>query len=133
MRVERRGAVRAHDAQVLDPVVIADAVHVIEDQGHSAPAPHLALAAQLALARFEARAVQPLLQMAARERRALDEDLVERPFGRAGPGERSPARGVPIEVLDGYAPHLDRVALQRSPVVAARAHAEMTQRLRVRP
>jgi len=79
--LERRSAVRAHDAQVLDPIVVADAVDVIEDQRHASPAPHLTLAAELALTRLEARLVEPLLQMATRERRALDEDLVKRSLG----------------------------------------------------
>jgi hypothetical protein len=132
MRLQRRGAVRAHDAQVLDPVVVTDAVDVIQDQGHSASAPHLALAAELALTHLQPRLVEPLLQMATRERRAGDEDLFKRSFRHARARERVATRGVRIEVIHRDPPDLGCVPLERSPVVAARAHPETPQRLRVR-
>jgi hypothetical protein len=72
---ERRRAVRTHDAEVLEPVIVADPVDVVEDQRKPASAPQLALPAELAALRLKSRRVQPLLEMAARERRALDEDL----------------------------------------------------------
>jgi len=46
--VETRGAVRADDAEILEPVVVTDAVDVVEDHGDSCPAPNLAMAAQFA-------------------------------------------------------------------------------------
>ena len=45
VRLERRGAVRADDAQVLEPVVIRNAVDVVEDQRERPSAPALTLAA----------------------------------------------------------------------------------------
>jgi len=32
VRVQRGGAVRTHDAQILDAMIIADAIDVVEDQ-----------------------------------------------------------------------------------------------------
>jgi hypothetical protein len=46
--VERGGAVRADDLQVLQPVVVADPVDVVDDQRHQPATPLLALAAELA-------------------------------------------------------------------------------------
>jgi len=54
--VETRGAVRAHDAEIFEPVVVTDAVDVVEDHGDSCPAPSLALAAQ-----FANRLLEPIL------------------------------------------------------------------------
>src|SRR5437764_13994858 len=46
--IQRRGAVRTNDLEVLEPVVRGYAIDVVQDQSHLAPAPLLALAAQLA-------------------------------------------------------------------------------------
>jgi hypothetical protein len=75
MRVKRCRAVRAHDLQILDAVVVADAVDVVEDQRQTPSAPNLTLAAEFALRGLETGLVQPLLQLAARERRPLNENL----------------------------------------------------------
>jgi hypothetical protein len=40
--IEDRRAVRAHDPEVLQTVVVADAVDVVEDQTHGPAAPELA-------------------------------------------------------------------------------------------
>jgi len=48
MRVEGGGAVGADHPQVLEPVVVRDAVDVIEHQGHAATLPMFVLTAQLA-------------------------------------------------------------------------------------
>jgi hypothetical protein len=48
MRIERRGAVGASDPEVLQPVVVADPVDLVENQSHLTAAPARALAAQLA-------------------------------------------------------------------------------------
>jgi hypothetical protein len=58
-------AVGAQDAQVLQAVVVPDAVDVIEDQGEAAAAPELALAAHLAAGGLEARVVETPLQRVA--------------------------------------------------------------------
>src|SRR5919206_1789870 len=78
VRVERRIAVRAHDAQVLDPVVVVHAVDVIEDQRHPPPVPDLALPAELTSALLEPGREQALLQLPAVGPRALDQELCER-------------------------------------------------------
>src|SRR6202041_3085848 len=46
--VEGRVAVRADDAEVLEPVVGRGAVDVVKDQRHRSPVPDLTLATQLA-------------------------------------------------------------------------------------
>jgi hypothetical protein len=43
MRFESRGAIWTDDAKVLDPIVIANAVHVVEDEAHPLPSPDLTL------------------------------------------------------------------------------------------
>jgi hypothetical protein len=78
VRRQRRGAVRADDAEILQPVVVGDPVHVVENQRHSPAAPVLALAAELARSLLETRCVEPVLQVATRVRRALDQDFPER-------------------------------------------------------
>ena len=73
-----------HDPQVLESIVIGDAVDVIQDQRHQPAAPLLALAAQLTLAGLQAGLVEPLLEL-----RAL--------VGRAGNEERPRAVPLPTE------------------------------------
>jgi hypothetical protein len=51
--VERGSAIRAHDSQVLEAVVVGYSVDVIEDQSHPATSPKLILAAHLASAHLE--------------------------------------------------------------------------------
>jgi hypothetical protein len=45
MRVKRRRTVRADDPQVLEAVVVSDAVYMIKDQSHPSLAPDFALTA----------------------------------------------------------------------------------------
>jgi hypothetical protein len=59
MRVQGRRAVRTHDLQILDPIVITDPIYVVEDHGHAPSAPVLVLSALLAL-----RLLQTLLKQA---------------------------------------------------------------------
>jgi hypothetical protein len=65
VRVQRRGAVRAHDPEILEAVVVPDAVDVVEDQRHAGAAPRLVLTAELADRRLDALAVETVLQMSA--------------------------------------------------------------------
>jgi hypothetical protein len=58
--VERGVAVGADDAQVLEPVVGCVPVDVIEDQRHPPAVPDLALAAEFADRRLQARLVRPV-------------------------------------------------------------------------
>jgi hypothetical protein len=93
MRVERRRAVRAHDLEVLEPIVRGHAVDVVEDQRHAAPAPPLVLTAELAAPLLEAFGEQALLERPAAVLRPGDEDLLQ----RARATTRS-SRGTGIEV-----------------------------------
>ena len=68
--IERGIAVRAHDPQVLEPVVIANAVDVVKDKAHRTPHPLFALAAQLAHRLLEAFLQEAALQMPAADRSA---------------------------------------------------------------
>jgi hypothetical protein len=78
MRIECRCAVWADDAEVLQAVVVADAVDMVEYQGHAVASPDLVLAAQFAHAGLDTFAEQALLQMAPAVGRVLDEDLPQR-------------------------------------------------------
>jgi hypothetical protein len=92
MRIECRRAVGTHDSQVFKPVVVADPVDVVDDQRHSATAPHLVLTAHFAAARFQPVLVQPILQFAAGVGRAFDEYLLERDPLRRGTASLRPIR-----------------------------------------
>ena len=78
MCVERGGAVGTDDPQVLQSVVVAHAVGVIEDEPHRLAMPQLALTAQLADGTLDTGFIQPGLEVAARVRGATDEDLSQR-------------------------------------------------------
>src|SRR5689334_19320519 len=60
--VKCRVAVRTDDAEVLDPIVVANPVDVIEDERHVPPVPRLALAAELANTVLEPLLVEPCLE-----------------------------------------------------------------------
>jgi hypothetical protein len=75
VRIECRGAVRTHDAQVLDAVVSGDTIDAVEDQRHPAPAPVLALPAELAAALLQSGGVQAPLEASTGVGRVLDQDL----------------------------------------------------------
>jgi hypothetical protein len=105
--LQGRGAVRAHDLEVLEPVVGRDPVDVIEDQRHGLSAPLLSLPAQPALSAFHALAEQAPLQGSAVVVRVDDENLIEgSAFGRP----RIAPRPVRIKV-----PGLDPMALDQVP------------------
>jgi hypothetical protein len=61
--IQRRGAVRANDSQVVESVVVPDAVDVIEDQAHPLAVPILILTAELAASILEPCSVQPFLEL----------------------------------------------------------------------
>ena len=125
--VERGRAVRAQDPQVLQAVVVADAVDVVEDQAHRPSTPQLALAADLTARRLQPLAVETVLQMVAAVRRALDHDLFERP--RPTPQARA-LRGARIEMVGLDGPPIDPDA-KGAPVAAGRAEPEAPQGLGV--
>src|SRR4051812_40150771 len=59
-------------------VVVGDAVDVIKNQRHGLTPPVLVLAAELTASLLQAFGVEPLLEVTAAERRALDKDGRER-------------------------------------------------------
>ena len=77
--LQRRSAIRAHDLEVLEPVVVRYAVDVIEDQRHRPSEPLLSLPAQFALPALQALAEQSPLQISAVVVRVRHENLVEGP------------------------------------------------------
>jgi hypothetical protein len=46
--LKRGCAIRTYDPQIVDPVVVVHAVDVVENEGHPATVPELALTAQFA-------------------------------------------------------------------------------------
>src|SRR3954447_14377825 len=62
MRVQRRIAVRAQEAEVLEAIVVPHTIDVVEHQAHAQASPHLSLPTHLAPKRLEARFHQPALQ-----------------------------------------------------------------------
>jgi hypothetical protein len=62
--IESRRAIRTHDLQVLQPVVIWNAVDVVENQRHRPAPPVFVLAAPLAAPHLEALREEALLQLA---------------------------------------------------------------------
>jgi hypothetical protein len=129
VRVQRSCAVRAHDPEVLEPVVGRDSVDVIEDQSHSKTTPEFALAAQLASALLDACRVEPALQAATGIGRSLDQDLLER--RDLPPSERLSLHEPGIEVIDRYPPQLD-VLLEREVVPPGRSHAKPAEGFGIR-
>ena len=92
VRFECRCAVGTYDSEVLESVVVADPIDVVDDQRHPAAAPHLVLTAQFATARLQSRLVQPILQLAARVRGSFDEYFLERIRFVAGVTPPGPVR-----------------------------------------
>src|SRR3954452_20060969 len=113
MRVQRRIAVRAQEAEVLEAIVVPHAVDVVENQPHAHAAPHLALPTHLAPKLLEARFDEPALQPLALVSGSLHEDLVER--DRFAPRRTRPA---PVEVVRRDAPQRE-VLLQRRVIAPA--------------
>ena len=125
--VQRRGAVRAHDPQVLEAVVGRLAVDVVEDERHPLAAPQLALAAELAGALLEALAVQAALEVLPVVGGPAHEDPVERDRA-ADDAEDLALHGVGIEVVGGNAEALGQDP-QRAVVATRRSHAETPESL----
>lgn len=99
MGVKAGGAVRADDPQVLETVVVANAIDMIEDEANLAPVPPLALTAQLAPALLQPSLIQSPFQARAAVGRPNYEDLIKRnplisPAFTGG--------GIRIEMIDRY-------------------------------
>ena len=58
--------VRAHDAQILDAMIVTNAIDVVEDQCHRSVTPNLALTTQLATPLFQPRLEEALLEVSPR-------------------------------------------------------------------
>jgi hypothetical protein len=76
VRIERSRAVGTHDAQVFKPVIITNAVDVVEDQGHRSPSPFLPLTTDFASPLFQSFGVEPRLQGTSVISRAGNHDLL---------------------------------------------------------
>jgi hypothetical protein len=125
MGAKGRCAVRTEDAQVLEPVVVADAVDVVEDQGQLCAAPDFALSAELASSILQPFLVQALLEIGAAVRGVLDEDVFEGQFLST---PEAPVTGMRVEVVDRDSP--DRNPLpQHPPRPAGGTEAEPAKRL----
>jgi hypothetical protein len=116
--IERRGAVRADDPQVLKPMVVVHAIDVVKDHAHHLAPPNLALAAELANRLLQASLIQALFEVLARERAILDQDLF-----KWFPLTTAPAANgrIGIEVIGSDAPEL-RVLPQNQMPSARLAH-----------
>ena len=127
--IERRGAIRAHDLQVLQAVVIGHAIDVIEDQREPAAPPDLVLSAELTTPDLQARIEETLLQRPSRVGGASRHDFLERT-------ERTRNRGSlgdsGIEVIRWDLPGPDVLAQSRM-VATSGPHAKLPKRFRVRP
>src|SRR6266480_10328 len=126
VRFECGGAVWTEDAQVLDAVVVRDAVGVIEDQGHPTAPPHLSLTTELAPPLLQTSRIQAILQMVSAICRVLHQYLFERGWRGA---KCSEPHGVRIEVTCRDMPLLG-VLLERSPVTARTAVPKPSESLR---
>ena len=124
MRVESGGAVRADDAQVLDPVVVAHTVNVVEDEADRAPVPVFVLPTELAAPLLEPGRVEPPLQTAPAVCRANHQHLVERDPSTDAAFARG---GIGIEVIDRD-PELGHPPLQCPPIATRRAIAQPAER-----
>jgi hypothetical protein len=128
VRLERRRAVRTNDPQILEAVVVRNAVDVVEDQRHPLPAPDLVLTAELTARCLDPFREQTALQMAAVIRGMLDEQFAER---RRWLVQRLPPDRILVEVRGAHAPQLD-VLLDRPVVAPCGAQVELAQRFAVR-
>jgi len=115
--VERRVAVRADDPQVPDPVVVRDAVDVVEDEPHDAASPHLVLPTKLAVSRLESGGEQPCLETSSAVAGMLDEHLLE---SNGISAERAVASAVGIEMIGGDLPDLVDPAPEELVIAAGR-------------
>ena len=123
---QRRSAVRTDDLQVLEPVVVCDAVDVVEDQRSCGRPRHSSPCRTARRPGLRARFVQPALQRAPAIGRAA----------RPGPpraASRRRRRWRPTCAYGRSGPcgilHTPRPSLEQRVVAARRAHAEPAQRL----
>ena len=96
--------------KVLQPVVVRDAVDVIQDHPQLVPSPPAVLPAQLANGLLEAGFVKAPLELHPREIGALHQNLGERASTREA---RPTRRGVRVEVVVGEIPYLSRTCVAR--------------------
>jgi hypothetical protein len=121
MRIERCGAIGADDLEVLDPIVVWNAVDVVEDQRHQTTPPQFVLAALLATALLEALAEEALLELAARVCRIDYQHLLKRDRRLMEVADRGATR---IEMIGRDPPDLVDVFSEQAVVSAGRPHAK---------
>jgi len=124
--IKRRRAVRTHDPQVRQAVIVSHTVDVVEDQGHPPTHPYLALTAKLAFTRLQPLLEQALLEVPARVARTSRQNETQ---GNGVSSQRFVTSPVRIEVVDGYEPNVLDVSPQGSMVTPRWAHAQPPQRL----
>jgi len=114
--------VGTNDPKVREPVVVPNAVDVVEDQTHPLPSPNVALSAELTHRLLQALFVEPPLQITAAVGRVFNENLTEgNPL--SGAPERFAARCAGVEVIGFDSPDPSPL-LQRPGVRAGLAVAE---------
>ncbi len=128
MRIERSGAVGTNDAQVLESIVVADPVRVVEDESHPPPTPDFALAAYFANRLLDPLVIKAELEIAPRIGRIPNEDVLER-LALLPLAKSFSARRIRIEMLRRDAP-LPGPSFECSRVGAGCAIPEVAQCLR---
>jgi hypothetical protein len=125
--VETRVAVRTHDAEVLQAIVVVDAVDVIKHQGNVPPVPLLSLLAELTRPLLETFVVEPPFEVRSVVGRSGGHHLRQR--DAMTNGRRGSPRPIGVEVLGGYVvPGNQR--LERPKVSSRRAEPERSERIR---
>jgi hypothetical protein len=128
MRIESRRAIGADDLEILEAIVVGNAVDVIEDQRHPATAPHLVLATQLAYPRLQTGLEQARLEVRAWIARPFDQDMAQGDWISL---KCVVARAIRIEVVGWYLPYLLDVPAEGPMVAPSRAHAQSPEGVRV--
>jgi hypothetical protein len=67
MRLQRRCAIRTNNSQVLEAIVVPDAVDVIKDERHATAVPVVVLSTELADRLLDALVIEALLEVAPAE------------------------------------------------------------------
>src|SRR5262249_45146675 len=100
VRVERRGAVGAHNPQVLEPIVVGHAVDVVQDQGHPQASPYRPLPAEFAERALEPGLKQPYLERTPLIGRPGDEHLIEGLSPTHSTGDARAEAGIEVARVD---------------------------------
>jgi hypothetical protein len=107
VRIQRSSTVRTRDSEVLEAIVVRDAVDVVEDHPQRTTTPHRTLATKLANGSLEFRLIQASLELHPREAGVFDENLVER---KSSNESSTPRREIGVEVIGIDLPDLGVLA-----------------------